>query len=278
MDYIAICNECKSRVDFKFKSKFARLNLDTFRCSVCKKHLSKLNSQRICQGCNSIIIYTSHGNKKNSANSKKCRICRSNQIPKNFTQEQKEIIAGLMLGDGSVPKSNRKHHRLSVCRQLQDKDYLFWQYEKLKDFYGTQPKYCKFFHKKANKFYEGYGCITKSGELLDHVRKKWYSDGVKIIPRDLELTPLTLLVWFLDDGCIINTSKNNLTIKFSTDGFAKLDVKFLSKLLSNFISEKINVYKNGNGFILKAATSSAKAIIDIINPIFLPCMERKRTW
>jgi len=203
----------------------------------------------------------------------------SDQIPKTFTQEQSEFFTGLMLGDGGLIWSkNRGYPRLSIGRQLKDKDYVFWQYNVFKDFYGTPPKYYKPYDKRTKKFYERYTCITKSGSLFTKMYNRWYPNNIKIVPRDLILNPFILLVWFLDDGCITKTSEHGLSIKLSTDGFTRDDTDYLAELLGLFIGEKINVYKNGSGWILKSYTLAAIKIIKIIDAILPECMLRKRTW
>jgi hypothetical protein len=95
-------------------------------------------------------------------------------IPNLFTTEQDEFFTGLMLGDGGLVwgKTNL-YPRLSMSRQVKDSDYLFWQYEIFKDFYGTPPKYFKSFHKRVKKYYEGYGCRTRSGQIFKDNYGKW---------------------------------------------------------------------------------------------------------
>jgi hypothetical protein len=211
-----------------------------------------------------------------------CKNCRSNQIPSKLSYEQEQILNGLMLGDGCIVyprKYGSNYPRLTITRQLEDKEYLFWQYNVFKEFYGTEPKYFKSYHNKAEKFYEGYSSRTKSGEIFKLIRQAWYdNNGKKIIPKNLKITPLVLLIWFLDDGCIITKSENNLIIKFATDGFSYDDVYFLKTHLNDSYQINLNIYKNGNGFILKGSTIAAKMIISIIDPIFILCMNRKRTW
>lgn len=120
--------------------------------------------------------------------------------------------------------------------------------------------------------------ITLSGKVFKDLHNKWYENGKKIVPKDLELNPITILVWFLDDGCICKKSKTNLVVKFSTDGFNESNVLFLRKILQDYINETMNIFKNGSGFILKGSTKAAKSIIQIIEPIYLDCMNRKAVW
>src|SRR5271166_1880257 len=167
-------------------------------------HMSLENRTRICPRCGEKVIAQSpRANRKAIELQSICKLCRSNRIPQILTQVQNEFLVGLMLGDGGlVQGKTNSFPRLSVSRQTQDKDYLFWQYELFKEFYGTPPKSFHSWHSGANKYYDGYSCMTKSGKLFGEWRHKWYPNGEKIVPRDIALTPLTLLVWFLDDGCI----------------------------------------------------------------------------
>lgn len=279
-NFILSCKLCNNSTDFKWKSKFDRVNKKNFVCPSCKRKIILENKTRTCPKCHDKIVHQSPSAKiKAEKKQAICKKCRSNQIPNEFSLFQKEILNGLLLGDGSIPNNNRLYPRLSVTRQLKDKEYLYWQFNNLKDFYGTEPKYFRSYHARAQKYYEGYSCRTKSGKVFKEYRDKWYNkSGKKIVPRDLSITPYTLLVWFLDDGCIIKKSDNNLSVKFSTDSFKKSDVIFLQKLLNKTYDTQLKVYKNGNGFILKGSTNSVRKLIAVIDPIFLKCMFRKKTW
>lgn len=272
------CCACSCIVEFKYKSRFDRANKKNYICLLCRHKLSIINKTRSCPKCGVDIVCQSPSS-RNRAEKKgsNCKNCCSNQIPNAFSDLQLEIVNGLLLGDGSIPDTKRPYKRLSVTRQIKDRGYMFWHYEIMQDFFGTPPKYFKSYHNKAKKFYEGYACRTKSGKLFQVYRNKWYVNGKKIVPKDIVITPYVLLVWFLDDGCIIKKS-NHLTIKFATDGFSKEDTEFLAHLLLKTFNIELGIYKNGNGFILKGSTKPAKKIIDIIEPIFPLCMIRKKTW
>lgn len=202
-------------------------------------------------------------------------------IPEKFTGEQEEIFNGLMLGDGCINpniRSVKLNPRLTNTRQLSDFDYLKWQYEKFKYFYSTPPKESSYLDKRTNKNYLNCYSNSRTGQIFHEYYNLWYPNGIKIVNKNIKLTPLTILVWFLDDGSIVRSGKNALTIKFATDGFAVSDVEFLADLLFKYTDEIFNVYMNDKGPILKAPTLAAVKIIKTIDPIFLSCMERKRTW
>jgi hypothetical protein len=280
-NYIVICSTCSCEKDFICKSKFDRVDRNSYLCNNCKDKKSIENKTRTCPNCKKEVIYPNPQKKKDADRKNSiCKNCRSNRIPQKLTQEQKQFLDGLMLGDGCIQYGSKGalYPRLAVSRQIIDREYLFWQYNVFNEFYGTEPKFYKRYHNRVKKFYYGYSTITKSGKLFLDFHSKWYKNGKKVIPRDVELTPLTMLIWFLDDGCVVKSSKSGLTLKISTDGFSKKDVKFLADKLSSLLTTKINVYRNGSGFILKASTLAVAALAKIIDPIFPKCMERKRTW
>src|ERR1700677_4559920 len=51
------------------------------------------------------------------------------ELPKNLTPLQIEVLNGVMLGDGSLSiNKNEDKSVLNISRQLNDKDYLDWQF------------------------------------------------------------------------------------------------------------------------------------------------------
>jgi len=278
MNFIVKCNGCDFEMDVKYQSRFEKIKIDTYLCKICITN----NKIRTCPRCNRAIVYQSPAAKKKAIELNSiCKNCCSNQIPQSLTELQKNFLDGLLLGDASIVyavKNKSIFPRLTLSRKEEDKDYLFWQYETFKDFYGTGPTAKKCFDKRTEKEYYQYHLQTKSGIIFAEYHKRWYPSGVKIIPKELKITPLLLLVWFLDDGCIVNSSKNGLTLKLSTNGFSKDDVLFLAKLLDHYFNDTFNVYKNGSGFIIKASTLPTIKFIKKIDAVFPECMQRKRTW
>lgn len=75
--------------------------------------------------------------------------------------------------------------------------------------------------------------------------RQWYQNGVKTIPRDLVLTPLMLLHWYIGDGSYTNS------IMLSTNGFTVQDVKFLIKLLKRDLGIESRLYETPTGPTIK---------------------------
>ena len=108
---------------------------------------------------------------------------------------------------------------------------------------------------------------------------------MKIVPRDIKLSPLSVAIWFADDGHIKHIGKSELSLTLATDGFSHSDVLFLSSYLKNLINEDYKVYqsgvsKHGNSQHVIYATSKATyAFIKYIQPEFSKLsMDRKNVW
>jgi hypothetical protein len=240
---------------------------------------------RNCPQCSKIMMYSTYDGMRCSTKAGAlCVECRDiNRVPNQLSQIQIEFLTGLLLGDGCIQYGSirAKNPRLVVNRKLDDIDYLVWQFEIFKDFYKTNgPTKSDIYDKRTNKIYHHAILQSKSSSIFKLYREKWYSEPnkIKIIPKDLILTPLTLLIWFLDDGCVVNSSKNGLIFQLSTDGFLKEDVEFLAILLSSFINERVNICRNKEKFFLRGYTPSTLSLISIIDDILPECMSRKRTW
>lgn len=93
-----------------------------------------------------------------------------------------------------------------------------------------------FVNGKRGKYWN-YTYKTHSHPIWTNLGKKWYRhrpDGlpflseagrrIKIVPRDLRLTPLSTCVWFMDDGCNCADHGN---ASFYTCGFLPEEVDFL---------------------------------------------------
>ena len=284
------CMRCSDNVTMCYRT-YKKYNGNEYVCDSCNSYTVLENKTRSCPICKNDIIYQSPSAKKRADQlNSKCINCTRDQIPKSFSIEQEEFLNGLMLGDGCVQYSDKirkekANPRLCLIRQGKDIEYLYWQYSLFKDFHLTAPRLYNYYDERTCKTYTRGSLNARSGSVFKKIHEKWYLGNKKIVPKDLKLTPLTLLIWFLDDGCICFANEKKLYVKFSTDGFTKEEVEFLVALLNSYFSTIVNVtgkkfHLNYNGSypIIKASTILAIEIIKIIDPIFPECMQRKRTW
>ena len=58
-----------------------------------------------------------------------------------LSEFQKEVLAGLLLGDGCIERSkNSLGARLKVDQSLEQSEFVLWLYEIFKDFVRTPPR------------------------------------------------------------------------------------------------------------------------------------------
>jgi hypothetical protein len=88
----------------------------------------------------------------------------------------------------------------------------------------------------GNKIYNGYIFFTKANKFWENLESKWYVPRTdhhffkrtKIVPKDIKLTPLSLCIWYMDDG-FCGSKDANITL--CTNGFTKEEVEFLIERL-----------------------------------------------
>ena len=106
---------------------------------------------------------------------------------------QQEIITGTLLGDGAMRcKTNAL---LEINHSVHQRSYVDWKYRHLQALVRTPPKL-----RKGNGDRIACRFVTLSLPELTPYYRLFYESGKKRVP-DVELTPLTLAVWFMDDGC-----------------------------------------------------------------------------
>lgn len=251
--------------------------METKICPNCNKNRSsKAFRRNFCRSCYDGLLETGKLQKLYKPISQEI-----------LTKEQEEVLTGLMLGDGCLYQQN-KTPNLIVHRCVQDEPYLQWQYSFFKNF-CLRPVH-KIFIKNCilngnvNAFakvpYWQVRFVTRNTNIFSLYREKWYPKGKKIIPRDIVFTPLVLVNWFCDDGCITHNSKNSLSLKLSTNGFIKEDVEFLAMKLSDRYKEHFYVASHGPNKlpILLGSDGAARAFLKEIDNLIPPGMERKALY
>jgi recombination protein RecA len=111
----------------------------------------------------------------------------------SLSEVQHAIVVGSLLGDGSMRcKTNAL---LEIDHSLERRSYVDWKYRWLADLVRTPPK-----ARAGNGRRIAYRLVTLSAPALTSYFYLFYQAGRKRIPY-VELSPLALAVWFMDDGC-----------------------------------------------------------------------------
>jgi len=195
-----------------------------------------------------------------------------------------EIIIGLLLSDADLsrPGSINSNSKFHVIQKTLHADFVFEtqkHLEKLGFIIHINNSQAK------KKFFQT-ALYTRTGVIWTELRKKWYVDNFKIVPKDVKLTPLIIAWWFMGDGSSTRDKfyKNIVKITFSTQGFSKDDAKFLAEQLQDLgikatLSNVNGLMDKGNhntGYrILIGNQSSVRKLMLMIRPFILPVFQYK---
>ena len=186
---------------------------------------------------------------------------------------QTEILIGSLLGDGTLRKKNRgfKDNCTFVKNQCKkDKDgndkidYMKWHFDSFSPYSSSIGIVKK---RKAQNQYE---FRTGANVVFTELEKKWYipSDKkrIKIIPSDVKLTPLSLCVWFMDDGTNYPEKRQ---AKIYSQSFSYEEHEFLCDRVKKDIGIVLKIQKYKHQFNLYI---SPKYYLEFINTIKPHCI------
>jgi len=189
---------------------------------------------------------------------------RNNTLPYAdvyLTDVQKSIICGSLLGDASITRGALNHNcRFTKTHSMKQKNYLIHIANELKPF----TSYTKEGYSSAKgKKYEKIQLSTFSHPIFTELYKIWYnSKGTKIVPKDIRLDPLSVAVWFCDDGS--QDESRNFT--FHTNAFSKKECQILVNQLSSFGISSYIYLKSNKYYVIKVRSESYDCFIDLISP------------
>jgi len=133
------------------------------------------------------------------------------------------IVDGMLLGDGSLSINGRGDRaRLSIGSV--HKEFASYCRSLLSPMISSEPEY-----RPAGEKSKGgrgmWSTHTIYQDALADIYKKWYIDGVKIVPPDVNLDPMSLLLWYLGDGSMSAPNEtNSRSLYFSTNSFSRDDI------------------------------------------------------
>lgn len=167
----------------------------------------------------------------------------------------KEIIIGSLLGDGHITKyKNNVNSKLVIKHSYKQKSYCRYKKYLLRCEQLNVSQYdSKFLDNRNNKTYYST-TITSSNSNFNILRDIWYIGSNKIIPKDIKITPLTLAIWFMDDG----TKAGNSGYYLCTNNFTLEEVEILRSLLLKDLEIISMIHYNNGKPILYIPKSNIK--------------------
>lgn len=177
----------------------------------------------------------------------------------SFTDLEREVVLGCLLGDGTLSRAG-KQYRLRVEHAEQDRDYVLWKYELLRRFCMSDVQTVKQ-HRSCRFGTVGHPHLTQ-------LRQEWYRPS-KIVPSGMQLTPLMVAIWFMDDG-----TKHRDTVDFSVHSFSEECIRRLRQSLVE-LEVQTSVNHDGKGHRLYVLKKSYPRFERLTKPYKQACMARK---
>lgn len=188
----------------------------------------------------------------------------------SLSQEAIEWINGELLGDGNL--CSRSSYSSTFRYGSKYPEYIQYISNTLNSFGIKQSGRI---HKKYHKKYDCYTYHYESyyyKELLP-IYKKWYPKGKrKIIPRDVELTPITLRQHYIGDGSLANKGRGRPFITLCTCGFTISDVTWLIRKL---IKLGFRSTRRPSDNTIGISSHSTKNFLDYIGSCPVSCYQYK---
>jgi hypothetical protein len=196
-----------------------------------------------------------------------------------ISDELHAIIVGSLLGDGYITpyrrengnsKARNKNSSLIIKHGFKQKEYVIYK-QRLIEKHITC--YLRKMKRKDERFknpvYFQYALETMQNLAFNKYRDTWYKDN-KVIPFEtFKLTPLTLAIWFQDDGS--NAVSGYL---LCTNGFTREEVERLRNMLHQ-LNLKNTVQKSGLNYVIYIKAESVKTFNALVLPYMCKSMMYK---
>lgn len=183
----------------------------------------------------------------------------------------KALLIGSILGDGYLEPYG-KGVRLQVNHAVRAAPYIAWKRNELME---LQPSPL---HRNHNNGYPFWRFVTRRHPQLAELREMFYPHGTKIVPdgiSEMLKHPLTLAVWFMDDGTMDKRQGSMLfeTQCFDEAGVEKLQVALASNFGISTTAHRCGVNRKGRRIYVPVAQS--RKLRAIIEPYVVPVMRYK---
>lgn len=182
----------------------------------------------------------------------------------------------MVLGDSFLQATGKRNARLRLEHSLKEKDYIFWKYQELKNMMQSAPKLLRRFNPIWKRTYPYYLCQSLSSPEFGRLRRLFYKNGRKIIPKEivsLLKSPLSLAVWYMDDGYLYKKDKSVYIYLYPySDGEMK---KLVDTVEINFSLRLIILVKKNKYPCFYFNVDQTRIFLSLIRPHIIPSLQYK---
>lgn len=192
----------------------------------------------------------------------------------NITQRQFDIIVGSVLGDGYLEITKEGATRLQLKQSVEKKEYIFWLYQELGNLCKSPPKQ----RTDNSQWYFN----TRYLRELTPLRECFYPKGIKIIPEYIDIllqNPVSLAVWFMDDGTLDWRIKDHYAFRLTTNCFTIDENNMLKNVLKrNFgieVTVQTTLIRGVRYPRIHIGASGRNNFFQLVQPYILSCFKHK---
>jgi len=187
----------------------------------------------------------------------------------DLTDEQKQLVIGSILGDGSIRPSG-----IFVMSQgHKQEDYLNWKVKQMSPFMFSVKRSDRF-DKRINKVSIGYFSYSQTHPFFMEMRQKFYPQGKKIFPDFGHLSSLTLAIWYMDDG---TWNYGNGFSYLCTQSFTEEENHKIVDYFLQSYGILAKVYKQEGRFKIGMNRDASSKFFNLVRPYIHPSMMYKIT-
>jgi LAGLIDADG DNA endonuclease family protein len=180
----------------------------------------------------------------------------------SLSEVQRAIVVGTLLGDGAMRcKANAL---LEINHSIHQRDYVDWKFSHLCELVRTPPQ-----RRLGNGGRIAYRFVTRSLPELTPYHRAFYGLGGKRVPT-VALDPLTLAVWFMDDGC-----RSRRAVYLNTQQFALADQVRLLNMLWEQWQLKATLNRDKSYYRIRLSVASTSRFATLIEAHLLPMFRYK---
>lgn len=182
----------------------------------------------------------------------------------SITKEVEDYLDGLLLGDGALL---RKPHLVTPLFQQSFANWAMGWALEIESWFKNLGIKCRVYPKKDTN---GITLTTECHPIFRYFSRRWYNQGKKAVPRDIDFSPTVLRNWYLGDG-----SLGRDTITLCTHGFTKEEVEWLARNVSSTLRIGALARRSGKYFMIQVRTADSKKFLGYVGHGYPSCFSYK---
>lgn len=191
-----------------------------------------------------------------------------------LSQDQRQVLVGLLLGDGCLETQNEgRTYRLKIEQSVQHRAYVYHLYHLFEAWVLTPPRTRQVVsrgHASQNWVFQ-----TVSHSAFRFYAHQFYQGGRKRVPKLIHrwLTSQALAYWFMDDGSI--KSKESRGVILNTQDYDCSEVERLAQALQAVFDLQAWPRKQKEGYQLYISGACHERFIQLVTPYVIKEMRYK---